>query len=131
MKTVTLITCDTSFQASLIQGRLLNEGAIESFLTNQNSTNLLPHLNNIMGSGVQVLVDENNLERARKIIADELTPDNQNIICPYCGSEHVTLGLGKHKKGKFLQILLSIFFVIPLGYLKPKYYCQDCKQEIR
>jgi len=130
MKTITLITCDTPVKANLIQGRLLNEG-IECFLTNQHFTNLMPHLNNMMGSGVQVIVDENDLERARKIIADELTPDNQNIKCPYCGSEHVTLGLGNHKKGKFIQILLSIFFFIPLGNLKPKYYCQDCKQEIR
>ena len=47
MKTVRLITCDSSFQARLILGALENEG-IAGILHNENSSNILKgYINNI------------------------------------------------------------------------------------
>lgn len=53
MKTVRLITCDSSFQARLILGALENEG-IAGILHNENSSNILKgYINNI---GVDIFV---------------------------------------------------------------------------
>jgi len=92
MQTTRLITCDSLAEAHLIKGKLNNEG-IECFLTNENITNLMPHYNNMLGSGVQIIVNEVDLIAARKIIKDKLAPDNDIIVCPYCGSTDIGLGI--------------------------------------
>lgn len=129
MKTITLITADTSTEAHLIKGRLNNEG-IECILTNENFTNLMPHYNNVMGAGIQVLIKEEDQERARDIIKDKIEPETIRE-CPYCHSKHIILGIGKFKGMRFLNMLIAILFLIPLGNLKPKFYCKDCKQEFQ
>jgi acyl-CoA synthetase (AMP-forming)/AMP-acid ligase II len=61
MKTVRLITCDSSFQARLILGALENEG-IAGILHNENSSNILKgYINNI---GVDIFVYEDEYEKA-------------------------------------------------------------------
>lgn len=130
MKTVTLITCDSTIEANLIQGRLKNEG-IESFLTNENFSNLMPHYSNILGSGVQIMVWEADYAPARELIRDKLEPQIQELVCPICGSHEIGLGVGRHKGTKFFQMLASILFLIPMGNLKPKYYCKKCRTEIK
>ena len=60
MKTVKLITCDSSFQARLILGALENEG-IAGILHNENSSNILKgYINNI---GVDIFVYEDEYEK--------------------------------------------------------------------
>ena len=130
MKTTRLITCDNLTEAYLIKGRLNNEG-INCFLTNQNFTNLMPVYNNMLGAGVQIIVSENDLLKARQIINDKLEPDNTELICPHCGSNKIGLGIGKHKGLKIFNMLIAVFALIPLGNLKPKYYCKKCKKELK
>lgn len=130
MKTTTLLTCDNLAEAHMIKGRLNNVG-IECFLTNQNFTNLMPLYNNMMGSGVQIMIFENDLIIARQLLKDKLEPDNTEILCPYCGSDSIGLGMGKYKGLKIFNMLIAILMFIPLGNLKPKYYCKDCKKEIK
>lgn len=130
MNTVRLITCDSTIEAHLIKGRLLNEG-INCILTNENFTNLMPFYNNMLGAGVQILVDKNDLESAREIIKDQLKPNNVEISCPFCGSKNVELGLGKKSGLKLFNIILHLLSAIPMGNLKPIYYCRDCKNEIK
>lgn len=67
-RVVRLLTCNTAFEANLIKGRLENEG-IEGFLINENITTLMPHLNPISGSGVQLMVFQKDLEKAREILS--------------------------------------------------------------
>ena len=129
MNTIKLITCDNSAEAYLIKGRLLNEG-IDCFLTNENFTNLMPLYNNMLGSGIQILINEEDLERASLLIRDKLEPENEKMICPHCGSDSISLGLGKNKFMKILNMFIAIIILIPLGNLKPKYYCNQCKEEI-
>ena len=130
MRTVTLLTCDNLTEAHLIKGKLLNEG-INCFLTNENFTNLMPLYNNMMGSGIQIMLNEEDFFKAREIIKDKLEPNNQELVCPNCGSENIALGLGKRKGFKIFNIIIAILSFFPLGNLKPKYYCKDCKIEIR
>ena len=129
MRTIALLTCDNLTEAHLIKGRLLNE-EIDCFLTNENFTNLMPLYNNMMGSGIQIMIDEKDLNKAREIIKDKLEPNNQELVCPSCGSENIVLGFGERKGFKIFNIIIAILSFFPLGNLKPKYYCKDCKTEI-
>ena len=130
MKTIRLITCDSITEAHFIKGRLNNEG-IECFLTNQNFTNLMPLYNNMLGAGIQVFVRESDLDKARHFINDKLEPNNVELTCPYCDSNQIGLGIGKHKGLKIFNMLIAISMAIPIGNLKPKYYCKNCKEEIK
>lgn len=130
MKTVRLITCDSTTEAYLIKVRLESEG-INCFLTNENFTNLLPNYNGMLGAGIQVIVDQRDLELSRKLIQNELQPQREELVCPNCGSSEIELGLGKRHKLKILNILLSILFFIPIGNQKTKYNCKQCQFEIR
>lgn len=117
-------------EAHLIKDRLINEG-IDCFLTNENTTNLMPMFNNMLGAGIQIFINETDFQEARELIKDKLEPDNDEIICPHCGSTEIGLGLGKHKGMKIINILIVFLSAIPLGNLKPKYYCKKCNEEIK
>ncbi|MFV0392382.1 MAG: DUF2007 domain-containing protein [Paludibacteraceae bacterium] len=69
MKTIILKSCNNSFEAKLIQGNLANEG-IECIISNEHYTSLYPNMNGAMGNGIQLLVKEEDAERALKIIHD-------------------------------------------------------------
>lgn len=130
MKTIRLITCDSISEAHFIKGRLVNEG-IDCFLTNQNFTTLMPIYNNMLGSGIQIYVSEKDFVKSRDIIKDKITPSAKNLKCPFCKSNDIRLGFGKNKGFKVFNITLSVFAAIPLGNIKPKYYCNKCKEEIK
>lgn len=126
METTTLITCNNSVEANLIKGMLENNG-IESFLTNENFTNLMPHLNGVLGAGVQVMVDKKDLRMAQELLEAQRNTDE--TICPDCGSNNITTGLGTNGFKKRITVLISLFAWIPFGNLKRTHYCKDCKTE--
>ncbi len=129
MKTERIYTSDNSIEAHLIKGRLLNEG-IESILANEISADLLPLFNNMLGSGIQILVNEADSEKAKEIIKDKTEPEKKVLTCPYCGSTKIKYGLGERKTLKILNIILAVISFFPIGNLKAKYYCKNCKREI-
>ncbi len=57
MRFINLCTVDNSYEANFIKEDLEDNG-IPCILTNENITTLMPHMNGILGSGVQVLVDK-------------------------------------------------------------------------
>ncbi len=128
--TIRLITCNNLQEAHIIKGRLNNEG-VDCFLTNQNFTSLMPVYNNMLGGGIQVIIREDDLSKAKQLLKDKLEPDNADLVCPNCGSTDIGLGIGKQKGIKIFNMLISVFMTIPFGNLKPKYYCRACKKEIR
>jgi len=130
MKTVRLMTIDNLAEAYIIKGRLLNEG-IDCFLTNENFTNLMPLYNNMLGSGIQIIVNADDIDKARSLLKDKIEPNNTKIVCPNCGSENIGLGLGKGKVFKIFNIIIALLALFPIGNLKPRYYCKDCKTEIK
>ena len=102
MKTVRLITCDSSFQARLILGALENEG-IAGILHNENSSNILKgYINNI---GVDIFVYEDEYEKALKVLEQNEIIAKQMKYCPYCHSDNIEYTLKKEKK----QICLEIY----------------------
>jgi hypothetical protein len=127
---IRILTCDNLSEAYLIKGNLNNEG-IDCILTNQYFTTLMPLYNNMLGAGIQVLVREEDVTKAKEILKDNIEPNNEELVCPNCGSIDIGLGLGKNKFQKFLNIVLAIFTAMPIGNLKPKFYCKHCKEEIK
>ena len=130
MKTKSLISCNTTAEAHIIKGRLDADG-IECFLTNENFTDLIMPLSNTMlNSGVQVIVKENDFDKASIVIKDMLEPNNEIIVCPHCGSADISLSGGREIGFKLLNMLRSILTIDSIGNMKTKYYCNNCKKEI-
>ncbi len=124
------MTCENSFEAHLLKGKLNNEG-IDCFVTNENTSILLPYLNMTTGFGINIMIKKEDYDAAYALVKDKVEPNNKVIVCPYCGSQRVGLGLGNHKWMKLFSIFFALMAFVPLGNLKPKYFCKDCKQEIR
>lgn len=130
MKTARLITCENLVEAYLIKGKLANEG-IECFLTNQYFTNLMPLYNNMLGSGIRIFVLDYDLEKAKELVSDKINPKNEEMKCPHCGSTDIKLGIGKNKGIKIINMILAVLSALPLGNLKPMFYCKSCGEEIK
>ena len=130
MGMIRILTCGNLSEAYLIKGNLNNEG-IDCFLTNQYFTNLMPLYNDMLGAGIQIFVREEDVVKARELLKDKIEPNNQELHCQYCGSVDIGLGFGKNKWQKILNIILAVFMAIPMGNLKPKFYCKVCKEEIK
>ena len=126
MTIVRLTTCDNSIDANFIKNNLENEG-IECFLTNEISSTLVPVYNGMMNAGIQIMINEDDLEKASKLIEQ---PAIENpIVCPNCNSQNIKFGFGNRKGLKILGVILSLLVTIPFGTIKRNYYCIDCKTE--
>jgi len=103
---------------------LANEG-IECFLTNENYTSLYPGRNNWIGHGIQIMVKEIDLEKARVIIKDILEPQITEVLCPHCKSQNIVIG-SANPLLRLFSIMLAIMAAFPFGTPKPKFYCRNC-----
>ncbi len=128
MNTIILTTCYNSFEANLIKGMLGNND-IRCFLTNENFSNLMPHYNGIMGAGIQVMIEDRDLEKAQALMLVQSKEDE--IVCPNCNSSNIQFGLGNNKVKKIFLVLISLFTWIPFGNMRNIYYCQNCKTEFK
>ncbi len=125
MSIVRLMTCDTAVEANLIKGHLKNEG-IEAFITNENFSNLMPHYNRILNSGIQIMISDLDYNKASEIL--ELN-NTEERVCPSCQSTKIKFSLGQNKIKKIFIIIFSLFTATPFNNLKSVYKCQDCKTE--
>lgn len=85
----------------------------------------------MLGAGIQVIINDNDLIKAREVIKDKLVPGKSDLICQQCSSNEITLSIGKSKGLKILNMFMALLLLIPMGNLKPKYYCKKCKTEIK
>lgn len=127
MRLINLRTVDNSYQAMFIKNILTNEG-IECIVTNENFTALMPHLNGLLGSGIQILVDKDNFERATQLLEKE---DNRDVqVCPNCSSTNIKYGLGtKHRSKKLVALFIALIIGSTMRHIQQTYYCKDCKTE--
>lgn len=126
MKYITLHTAENSYEANFIKDNLSDEG-IACIVTNENFTSLMPHLNGILGSGVQILVDKEDYDWARAIL-DKRNADVQ--ACPNCNSKNIAFGLGtKHRIKRLIAIAIALIIGSPIRHIRQTYYCKDCKTE--
>ena len=127
MRFINLCTVDNSYEANFIREDLAEEG-IECIITNENFTNLMPHMNGILGSGIQILVDKDDIEIAKQVIDKGIKKEIKT--CPYCESMNIEYGLGTtHRLKRLIAIFISIVTASLTRHIKPTYYCKDCKTE--
>lgn len=125
MKTLRLITCDEAFQARLIQGALENEG-IASVLHNENTSNVLRGYGTTI-AGVDVLVYEDDYERAMALLERNGMIPEQLRYCPHCHSPHIRFVLKKGRRLKAIvaSVLSALTMTAPAGTYG-EYVCDDC-----
>jgi Zn finger protein HypA/HybF involved in hydrogenase expression len=126
MSIIRLTTCNNIIEANMVKHMLENE-EIECFLTNDNFTTLMPGFNGILGAGIQIMIEEKDLEKAKTLLSIE---ENTEIInCPNCNSENISFGLGENRIKKVFFAILSVFISTPMSNIKSTYYCKNCKQD--
>jgi hypothetical protein len=69
MEPVVLITCQDAIEANIFKGVLENAG-LECYLSGENFSAVMPTNIGAFGGGVQVLVDENDFEKAKLLIKE-------------------------------------------------------------
>ncbi len=130
MKIVTLMTCGDSAEANIIKGHLQNE-EIPCFLTNQNYTDLYGGMSFKLGTGIQIQIREEDLEKAAKIIRETYPEQYGQVevktVCPKCGSGNVKLKFTKPRFKMFLLVILSVLAMVPATKVRTEYFCKDCK----
>lgn len=123
-----LTTVRNSIEATFVQRALEREG-IDSFITNEHTSTMLPHFYGILGHGIQIMVKEADYENAKDILAAQQAK-NETRTCPTCGSSNIGFGMqGKRRVRDRLLILISLILAFPMGNIKNRYYCKDCRDD--
>lgn len=128
MNVIKLTTCDNIIEANMIKHTLEND-EIECFLTNNNFTSLMPGFNGILGAGIQVMIKENDFEKAAQLL--NIEKKSAIIKCPNCNSENILFGLGDNKMRKIFVAFISALIATPMGNIKNTYYCKNCKHDFK
>lgn len=128
MSIISLTTCSNIIEANMTKNILENEG-IECFLTNENFTTLMPHYNNMLGSGIQIMIDEKDFEKAQLLL--DSGSALKEVKCPNCNSDNVSFGLGMNRLKKITVVLCSLLFFIPFNNIRNTYYCNNCKSDFK
>ena len=124
-------SCDNVHSAYLICGVLANEG-IESQVLNENINMCLPYAPAINSLRVQVVVDEQDIDRALEVLK-ELEDTSAEVCCPYCNSNDVDSRFPLAKRSnvviKYFFLLLALISLSPIGSLSKVNYCKTCNKE--
>lgn len=114
MKTVKLITCNDAMKAHILQGALENEG-IESILHNENFSTLYKSCVSSI-AGVDILVADEDYEKAVQVLRQNQSWPEELTLCPYCGSSDIKFVLRKgHKLRAVGAAVLSMLAAAPSG----------------
>jgi hypothetical protein len=128
MNYVTLCTVDNSYEANFIKDELGEEGIL-CMVMHETTSQIMPHLNGMLGAGVQVLVAVTDLPRAKEVVS---LRSLMALSCPNCGSSNIEFGMGsQHRFKRLLMIAMSILAAVPFGNVKQLYHCSDCQAEFR
>ncbi|MFB6319239.1 DUF2007 domain-containing protein [Saccharicrinis sp. FJH54] len=132
---ITLEVFNDSFHAHLLQSKLESEG-LESFVFDENTSNLGPHYNQFVG-GIKVKIHKKDREKAMEIISKiQNTPltnaSGAVLLCPKCHSNKIESGFGSVKgiKGLLLGIVSVALATFPFSNTT-YYYCKSCGHEFK
>ncbi len=115
---------DTVMAANLVKTKLDAYG-IPCFLSDEHFGGLYP-IRNELFPGVRIHIFEKDKNRVNEILAEQNTSETETLHCPNCGSQKVTIKMGKK------NILNSVITSVLLGlFLHPKktYHCLNCLKE--
>ena len=132
MKTVKLITCNDAMKAHILQGALENEG-IESILHNENFSTLYKSCVSSI-AGVDILVADEDYEKAVQVLRQNQSWPEELTLCPYCGSSDIKFVLRKgHKlravvaavRGTIIGNILASSVIRLLRHLSPNFNLRE------
>jgi hypothetical protein len=124
---VVLASFQQSIEAEIVAGRLQADG-IESFVQNEYSVTLRPHLAQALG-GIKLQVMRKDYEAARAIL-DEASQTQQNEPvgeCPSCSSTHTEKVERYSPKSLFNLVTFPIVFSL----FRKSRRCKDCGESFR
>jgi hypothetical protein len=92
---------------------------------------LKPGYDNLLGFGIEIMIKENDLAKARELLKDKFESEKPITICPFCGSDKIGIVYRKNKFFMYFFIIIAMLFARPLGNVNANYYCKHCKKEIK
>lgn len=123
MKVIRIQTYHDSIEANIAKAKLQSEG-IGCFITNENFSVLQPGFSNRMIGGIDLMINEIDLEKAKKIL--DFTVEDDAYKCPYCGSKNIVFSFGKNAVSQFFLIIFAIFTFRGIKENSNEYYCRSC-----
>jgi len=123
MSLITIAQFNKPEDAHMLRMRL-EAGDVAVFIQDEHLVQLDWGLANAVG-GVRVQIDEEDIERAREILADEpdTTPPSDRPACPACGSTST----GKDELPRRVAFLTIMLLGIPLLFSKKRWKCHACQ----
>ena len=125
MKVIRLRSYTESIEANIAKAKLQAEG-IACFLTNENFTILQPGMSGQMTGGIDLMIHEEDMQRAREILDDII--EDESYKCPHCGSDNIIIRYGKNAVSRFFLILAGILFSYPVNKASNEYFCRSCRK---
>ena len=135
LKTVVLNSYENPMEADIAKARL-EEAGIQSIISGENSNMVIPSFNTT-STGVRLYVEEKDVEKAKEILAEETTMQDEDsefwkIKCPHCGSDNVTKVMPIKQKFSWLRLLKTLLLISDKSKQTwDLYYCENCKKEFR
>ncbi len=124
MNLVPVRSFDNYIEANILLGKLQNED-IPCFLQDEFTVTIDPILTNALG-GIKLVVPEDHLWKARKLIEQFDLERKAHLVCPVCGSQDMEYVSNPAKSGNWLSNIISYLFS---GYsisIKKQYHCFHC-----
>lgn len=135
MNLITIKTFDNVIGAHILQARLEDEG-ITAHIHDDNIMTMNPLLNIAVG-GVKIRVDEPDVEKALKIIAEidnapMTNEQDETIICPKCQSTELYSDFKSiNSFGSAFSWAASVMFGFLPVYKNRLYRCKKCETEFK
>ena len=113
--------------AHIVFGRLQNEG-IHCWLKNEATTTLVPMWTTAIG-GIQLMVQNEQLQRAGLILKTIADEKKSNCLCPTCFSHNVAYINSLRKPLNWLSAALTFFLGDYALMPEQRYHCFYCGAE--
>lgn len=113
--------------AHILLGKLESEG-ITCFLKDENTATVMPIWTQALG-GIRLMVAEDQMEKARKLVEEFQKERKEKLTCPHCGSHNIEYVTTPRKPGNWLGVLLGFFFISYPVTVEKVYHCFACGHE--
>lgn len=124
MNLVPVRSFDNYIEANILLGRLQNED-VPCFLRDEFTVTMDPILTNALG-GIKLVVPEDQVWKARKLIEQFDRERKEQLVCPVCGSQEVEYVSNPARSGNWLSNIVSYLFSGYSVSIKKAYHCFHC-----
>jgi hypothetical protein len=127
MRFVIMKSFSNYIDAHILLGRMKEEG-VDCWLKNEATTTIMPIWTTALG-GIQLMVNEEQLQKAAYILKVIEEETKEKVICPKCSSHDVQYINTMRKPVNWLSaavtFLLGDYAVLPVQ----RYHCFNCGEE--